>query len=86
MLLSELVRCDTMTESVGTPEEGWCVVFRGRYVERGPFVYKEDAERKRSDLVGHNNEHTWDNTQVMYGRRATDGSDEYIATRAVNPS
>lgn len=71
-------------EGIGESDEGWFVVFR-HYAERGPYLSKADAEKKRSDLVNHAQEYTWDNTRVMFGKRSHDGSNEFIFTRAVTP-
>lgn len=75
-----------MNHQRGDPEEGWCVVqpyhdvtHKKNTVVAGPFISKQDAG-------------TWEHKQdaegllIKWGKKASDGSGEYVATRAVSPA
>lgn len=61
-----------------TPPDGWCVVFRGRTVEAGPFKDKSEASMKMSSLVDYNHIFNYGNLQLRFGTKETDGSDDFI--------
>ena len=77
-------RMSKIEEGTGDPEEGWCVVSsdRPRIVIDGPHLDREEAlEYKRSVPPAQSSR--W---LVLWGKEASDGSGEYVATRAVNPA
>lgn len=71
-LLNKLL---TIEESIGTSEEGWCLVMANNKVTGTIYPNKEDAikQQKKAPVA----------TKIKWGKRAADG--EYIATRAVDP-
>lgn len=71
-------------EGVGSPEEGWCVVSsdRPRIVIDGPYLYRDDALAYKRKVPPEQSS-DW---LVLWGKEASDGSGEYVATRAVSPT
>jgi hypothetical protein len=70
-----------VAEGTGDPEEGWCVIGDYDKVVAGPFLHKSDAK----EWLKKNWQYS-DNTPIRWGKRAADDSNEYVATRAVNPT
>lgn len=76
-ILESLRRIQT-DESVGEPEEGWCLVMANGKVTSRIYLDKSDAiaQQKKAPV----------STKIKWGKRASDGSNEYIATRAIDPT
>lgn len=62
-------------------KEGWCVVFRGRTIEAGPFLTKSEASMRQAVMIDHNDDYTWDNLQFLYGTADGD-SDDFMPLKA----
>lgn len=76
--LLESLRVTHAEPGIGDPEEGWCLVMANKKVTGNIHREKSNAlsQQKLVPVA----------TEIKWGKRATDGSNEYVATRAVNPT
>jgi len=69
---------DPVKEGTGDPEEGWCLVMANGKVTGNIHSDIADAraQQKRAPVA----------TTLKWGKRASDGSEEFVQTRAVQPT
>lgn len=79
MLLREL-------QEMSQPKTGWCVVSSDGYVVDGPHTSKDEAFGYIRSIAKQDFGSQSGGWRVRYGRRADDGTDEYVATNAVDPT
>ena len=71
-------RMAKIEEGVADPEEGWCLVMANGKVTGNIHSDVQAAKRQQAQAPVA--------TTLKWGKRASDGSDEYVATRAVSPA